>query len=159
MVIRDMSAADCDTVAALWHAGWHEAHANIVPEALVQLRTPESFRTRVSELIATTRVADDAEGVCGFVMTRKNELYQLYVTGRARGTGTARALLSDAEARLAVSGINTAWLACAIGNCRAERFYEKSGWSSKGRETVDLDLVDGLFPLEIHRFEKALSSG
>lgn len=53
----------------------------------------------------------------------------------------AAALIGDAEARLAERGVETAWLACAIGNHRAARFYEKSA---------------GIFPLEVWRYEKRL---
>jgi ribosomal protein S18 acetylase RimI-like enzyme len=46
-------------------------------------------------------------------------LYQLFVSPHARGSGVAAALIADAEARLAERGVQTAWLACAIGNDRA----------------------------------------
>jgi ribosomal protein S18 acetylase RimI-like enzyme len=39
----------------------------------------------------------------------------------------AAALIADAEAMLAEHGVEMAWLACAVGNNRAARFYEKSG--------------------------------
>jgi GNAT superfamily N-acetyltransferase len=44
-------------------------------------------------------------------MLKGDELYQLYVSAPARGSGVAAALVADAEARLAEGGVKTAWLA------------------------------------------------
>jgi ribosomal protein S18 acetylase RimI-like enzyme len=87
---------------------------------------------------------------------RGAELYQLFVSAQSRGSGTATALIADAEARLAESGIETAWLACAIGNERAARFYEKCGWHRVGIMVNHAETADGTFPLEVWRYEKSL---
>jgi ribosomal protein S18 acetylase RimI-like enzyme len=89
-------------------------------------------------------------------MIKDDELYQLYVARQARGTGAAAALIADGEARLAAHGFATAWLACAIGNDRAARFYEKCGWVM-AREAVNrLETPAGVFELAIWRYEKAV---
>jgi ribosomal protein S18 acetylase RimI-like enzyme len=89
-------------------------------------------------------------------MIKEDELYQLYVARQARGTGAAAALIADGEARLAARGFATGWLACAIGNDRAARFYEKSGWVM-AREAVNrLETPAGVFELAIWRYEKAV---
>ncbi|MDZ5695843.1 GNAT family N-acetyltransferase [Chelativorans sp. M5D2P16] len=75
----------------------------------------------------------------------------------ARGSGVAAALIADAEARLAGSGVETAWLACAIGNERAARFYEKSGWRLAGTVVNQAETSTGPFPLEVWRYEKRLA--
>jgi len=49
-----------------------------------------------------------------------------------------------------------AWLACAIGNERAARFYEKCGWRRVGKMINPLDTPDGVLPLEVWRYEKRL---
>ena len=74
----------------------------------------------------------------------------------ARGEGVAAALIDDAEARLAQAGVRTAWLACAIGNERAARFYEKRGWQRAGTMMDPLDAQEGISPLEVWRYEKNL---
>ena len=51
-------------------------------------------------------------------------------------------------------GYDTAWLACAIGNDRAARFYEKSGWHIARTFVSELPVPDGIFPLEVWRYEK-----
>jgi ribosomal protein S18 acetylase RimI-like enzyme len=86
-------------------------------------------------------------------------VYQFYVAEAARGTGVASALMADAEATLAARGVDTAWLACAIGNDRAARFYDKCGWRLASTFTSRLDTADGVIPLEVWRYEKRLARG
>ncbi len=61
------------------------------------------------------------------------------------------------RSRLARGGVRTAWLACAIGNDRAARFYEKSGWRRAGTVVYQAEAPDGSLPLEVWRYEKHLS--
>jgi ribosomal protein S18 acetylase RimI-like enzyme len=74
----------------------------------------------------------------------------------ARGSGAAPWLLDDAEARLSAQGARVAWLACAIGNERAARFYEKRGWRRVGTMINRLDTPAGEYLLETWRYEKGL---
>jgi GNAT superfamily N-acetyltransferase len=92
----------------------------------------------------------------GFCMIKEDELYQLFVSAQSRGSGVAAALIADAEAQLRESGVKTAWLACAIGNERAAKFYEKHGWHRVGNMINRLDTPEGEFLLEVWRYEKAL---
>src|SRR5262249_22481368 len=102
------------------------------------------------------RVVGCSGAPLGFHLLKDDELYQLYVSAAARGTGVAAALIVDAEARLAERGIENAWLGCAIGNERAARVYEKCGWH-RGRTMVsDLETTSGIFRLEVWRYEKRL---
>lgn len=156
---RDARADEVDRLARIWHDGWRDAHADILPAELARLRTLESFRERLQAALADVRVADVDGEPSGFCMTRADELYQLFVSPSGRGTGMAATLLADAEARLAGRGIGTAWLACAIGNDRAARFYEKHGWRRAGTVTVSLDTSEGVFPLPVWRYEKHLRPG
>jgi ribosomal protein S18 acetylase RimI-like enzyme len=91
-------------------------------------------------------------------MVKGDELYQLYVSAKSRGTGLAAALLTDSEDRMFRGGVETAWLACAIGNTRAARFYEKCGWHRAGTMINRLETTEGLFSLEVWRYEKPLRS-
>ena len=50
-----------------------------------------------------------------------------------------------------------AWLACAIGNDRAARFYEKCGWTRMGTMINEAETSRGPFSLEVWRYEKQLS--
>lgn len=144
-------------IAAIWETGWHEAHDGLVPDALRRLRSSESFVSRCASHLPHTRIAVNTDGaVIGFCMVVKDELYQMYLSAPARGTGAAQRLIADAEARIALAGYDRGWLACAIGNARAARFYEKSGWNNCGPRSVQLETQEGLFKLKIWRFEKIL---
>jgi hypothetical protein len=92
---------------------------------------------------------------CGLCFCDGSEVHQLFVGSRFYGTGVAAALLQDAEKRLLEANVETAWLACAIGNERAAAFYRKHGWSRVGVKLNVLQLTDRRFPLEIWRFENA----
>lgn len=157
MKVRLAHEEEVGKLAALWYEGWQDAHATILPRALAELRTLDDFRDRLRLHMDDIRVVGAPADPLGFCIVKADELYQLYVSAASRGTGIADALLSDGEARLAVQGCRVAWLACAIGNDRAARFYEKNGWVLAGNMINELQTPKGMFPLEVWRYEKALN--
>jgi ribosomal protein S18 acetylase RimI-like enzyme len=156
MTVRPASREDLDRLAEIWHEGWHDGHARVVPEALTRLRTLESFRQRLDAALPHVRVAGPPGAPVGFSILKDDELYQLYVAAPARGSGLAALLIDDAETRLAAAGVRTAWLACAIGNERAARFYQKRGWRLTGTIDYEAETASGRFPLRVWRYEKLL---
>ena len=157
MQIRSADAAEIDHLARLWHDAWHESHGTLVPPELTRVRTVGNFRERLQALIPDIRVAGPRGRPLGFCAIQAEELYQLFVSPEARGSGAAAALIADAEARLAERGVETAWLACAVGNDRAARFYEKSGWHLAATVINPAETSSGPFPLQVWRYEKRLS--
>jgi ribosomal protein S18 acetylase RimI-like enzyme len=157
MQVRNAEESELDRLATLWYEGWKDAHLQIVPEELVRARTPESFRERMRVLLPAVRVVGPGGMPAGLCIVKDDELYQLYVAPEARGSGVARALIADAETQIAQAGYETAWLACAIGNDRAARFYEKCGWRRVGNMMNRLDLPSGEYLLEVWRYEKQLA--
>jgi GNAT superfamily N-acetyltransferase len=157
MTVRPARAADVALLAAIWHESWHDTHAHLLPAELIQFRTLESFRNRLRAALPHVRVVGPAGSPLGFCIVKGDELDQLFVSAQARGTGVAAALTADAERLLAGRGVRTAWLACAIGNDRAARFYEKCGWRRVGTMTHNAETSQGVFPLEAWRFEKDLT--
>ena len=149
MLVRKAVPSELDSLAQVWYDGWQDAHAAIVPVALTRLRTFESFRERLADALPNVRVVGPPEDPWGFCIVKHDELYQLFVAAHARGTGAAVALVRDAETRLAESGVETAWLACAIGNDRAARFYEKNGWQRAGTMINLAKTSSGVFSLEV----------
>jgi GNAT superfamily N-acetyltransferase len=157
MHIRFAEEAEIGALAKLWYDGWHDAHAQLVPADLARLRTLESFTQRLHAAIARIRVAGPIGKPDGFCIVKDDELYQLFVSAQARGSGVAAALVADAEAILAAKGLEPGWLACVIGNERAARFYAKQGWQRVRVMTSQLETTNGLFPLDVWRFEKRLN--
>jgi GNAT superfamily N-acetyltransferase len=159
MEIRAAEPADLEALAVLWHAGWHDAHASLVPPDLVRRRTPESFHERMTAMLPTVRTLGPLGAPRGFHFIKGDELDQFYVAAPSRGQGVAARLIGDGEARLAALGFSQAWLACVFGNHRAARFYEKSGWR-RARVVKELvETAEGPFELDVWRYEKALAPG
>ncbi len=143
MNVRRADPAEIELLTRLWRDAWNDAHAAIVPEELRRIRTLESFRERMAAAISSVRVVGPVGRPLGFCIVNDDELDQLFVAAEARGTGVAKALVADAEARIAASGHDVAWLTCAIGNDRAARFYEKCGWRRSGTIVVEIAKPDG----------------
>jgi ribosomal protein S18 acetylase RimI-like enzyme len=155
--VRSVEEREIDHLARLWYEGWQDAHAQICPPELRRLRTLDSFTCRLQAALADTRVIGPLGAPVGFYITKDKELYQIYVSAEARSSGAANALMADAETRLAKGGVEIAWLACAIGNDRAARFYEKWGWRRVGVVTYQAETSSGTFPLKVWRYEKKLA--
>jgi GNAT superfamily N-acetyltransferase len=156
VVIRGAAPDEIDGLARLWFDGWQDAHARILPKELARHRTLNSFRERLAASLPNVRVAGSCGSPIGFALIKDDELNQLYVTASARGTGAAAALTKDALAHIVASGYQTAWLACAIGNERAARFYERTGWRRANTMVSNLATPDGSFAIEVWRYEIAL---
>ena len=156
MSVRTAVESEIDLLAEIWYRGWQDAHERIMPAALARLRTRESFRERLAAALPDVRVAGPDGAPVGFCMVKGEELYQLYVAAEARGTGVAAVLVADAERRFAKRGVEVAWLACAVGNDRAARFYEKCGWRRVGIVSYQPDAAGDVPSLQVWRYEKSL---
>lgn len=156
MDVRGADEREIAYLAKLWYDGWQDAHAQILPAELARIRTLESFRDRLHAALASVRVVGPLGEPLGFCIVKDDELYQLFVVAKARGSGVAAALIADAEARMSEAGVDIAWLACAIGNERAARFYERCGWRRSGIVVNNLETPNATFPLEVWRYEKHL---
>ena len=154
--VRHAVDADFGPLVRLWQAGWTDAHQDISPAALARLRTLADFTTRMRNMFSSVRVIGPVGAPVGFHAVKGDELEQFYVSARVRGTGAAVLLLHDAQARLAAGGTRIAWLACAIDNDRAARFYEKHGWRRAGTVMHSVETPEGPFALQVWRYEKVL---
>lgn len=156
MQVRSAEPGELDALAQLWYQAWQDAHAAVVPAELTRRRTLADFRQRLARLLPNTHAIGLVGAPLGFCIVKGDELYQLFVAAQARGTGVAAALIDHAEASVAATGAGTIWLTCAIGNERAARFYEKRGWRRAATIVDRLDTPEGIFPLEVWRYEKRL---
>jgi ribosomal protein S18 acetylase RimI-like enzyme len=156
MRVRPPEPSEVPLVARVWFESWRDSHVHLLPAELVRLRTLPSFEARVARALDRTRVVGEPGAPVGMCMVKEDEIDQLFVSKEARGTGAAAALLADGESRIAARGASVAWLACAIGNTRAARFYERMGWHLTGTFIHHAETEDGMFELETWRYEKVL---
>jgi GNAT superfamily N-acetyltransferase len=154
--VRPARLEDTRAVGEIWAAGWRDGHLGHVPEALVALRTPESFLERAAGRVADTTVATVAGQVAGFVMVDADEVEQVFVAAGHRGSGVAGRLLLEAERQVAAAGHATAWLAVVPGNARARRFYEKRGWVDDGGFDLQISHDGTVIPVPCRRYVKRL---
>jgi len=161
--LRPARPEDAPAVAAIWAVGWRDGHLGNVPEELVAVRTPESFRTRAGErvvgAVGSTVVAEVDGEVAGFVMVVADEVEQVYVDARHRGTGLGDVLLDEAERLVAEDGHVRAWLAVVPGNARARRFYERRGWRDDGGFEYAASVATGSVPVPCRRYVKEVELG
>ena len=155
--LRPAEEADAGAITEIWRLGWADGHLGNVPDALVAVRTPETFRSRTIEGLPHTTVALVGEAVAGFVMVVDDEVEQVYVSAAHRGSGVAGVLLAEAERQVAAEGYREAWLAVAAGERRARRFYERSGWSDAGMFDYPANTAEGPIPVPCHRYIKAVA--
>lgn len=155
--LRPARAEDALVVARIWAQGWRDGHLGNVPDALLEVRTPESFRTRAAQRVTDTTVAVIDGEVAGFVIVVGDEVEQVYVDGRHRGSGIAGTLLAEAERLVAADGHPVAWLAVVAGNARARRFYERGGWSDDGPFDYEAEYAGGVIPVPCRRYTKRVT--
>lgn len=158
MKVRTANVEELEALANIWHDGWQDAHAELLPAELARERTLENFRERLPRHLSDLRTLGEPGEPLGLSITKDDELNQFYVAAEWRGKGVAKRLIDEVEQRLAANGVRIAWLACAIGNTRAARFYEKSGWHLERTFKHKLETADGPFEFDVWRYEKDLSS-
>ena len=157
--LRPATPDDHTALLRLWHRGWHDAHASLVPAEVLAFRAPEHFALWRAQSPDRFYVAAEKE-VIGFVSLNAAEVVKLYVDATARGTGVARALLDFGEQVLRDEGVEQAQLFCTAGNLRAERFYERAGWrvSHSFEDALWLPAgVAGRFSVATHCYRKTLT--
>ncbi|MED5619779.1 GNAT family N-acetyltransferase [Ideonella sp. BN130291] len=67
------------------------------------------------------------------------ELARLYVQEPFTGRGVGRALLQQAEARMAAQGADVMWLTAWVGNARALAFYPRQGYREQGVTSYEFE--------------------
>ena len=155
-MIRPAEARDADAVGEVWSTSWRDGHIGHVPDALVVVRTDESFRRRAESRVPDTTLAEVAGEVAGFVMVADDELEQVYVAADHRGTSVAARLMEAGESMVAGRGFAVAWLAVVDGNARARRFYERCGWSNAGPLEYVVEDRGTVLEVPTLRYEKHL---
>ncbi|WP_326799719.1 GNAT family N-acetyltransferase [Streptomyces sp. NBC_01808] len=157
--LRPARPGDAAAVARLWESAWRDAHLGHVSDALVAMRTPESFAARAAARVPETAVAEVGGEIAGFVTVGGDEVEQLFVAAEHRGTGVAALLLAEGERRAAARGHERVWLAVVTGNARARRFYARQGWTDEGPFDYQAEGEDGPVTVPCHRYAKPATGG
>jgi ribosomal protein S18 acetylase RimI-like enzyme len=140
--IRPASPEDALAIETIRVHGWRSAYRHVYPAAELDALPidPERWRSRlhVPPPGWTTIVCEEEGRVVGFASSGPSrdedeigELYAIYVEPDAWSTGAGRALLAEAERRLA-SEYDAALLWVLEDNPRARGFYERAGWAPDG---------------------------
>lgn len=139
-------------VAIVHVRAWQVAYRNLLPADYLAHLKPEDRAARYTfggtdPRQPMTRVAvDDSGTVRGFVTTCAardedapgfGEIAAIHVDPDCWGQGVGQALLASARAHLLDSGYRRALLWVLVGNARAERFYERDGWTPDGMRRTD----------------------
>ncbi|WP_432140725.1 N-acetyltransferase family protein [Streptomyces sp. bgisy084] len=177
-----MTEADIDAVSAVRVHGWQTAYRGLMPQAYLDAmsvaedaeRRRSWFARRspeVSDLVAErngevvgwacvgpARDPDIAPGAAELPAPRPaaGELLALYVTPTLIGTGIGRTLLTAGITRARSHGFHTLYLWVVRGNTRAQRFYERAGFTPDGAE--ESSDVGGSSVPEL-RYRRSLANG
>jgi putative acetyltransferase len=157
MIIRPATDADGEPLARLIARVFSEYPGCLfLDEEFPELKAPAShYRDRGGQLF----VAENDAGLVGSlaaVMTAEpgvGELFKVYLSADARGSGLAQRLYAEGEALIRASGARTIVLWSDTRFTRGHGFYEKLGFS---REPVSRYLADASASWEFC-FRKALA--
>ncbi|MFF5293322.1 GNAT family N-acetyltransferase [Paractinoplanes globisporus] len=142
-LIRPLTDADIDAVAAVHVRTWQAAYAGIVPDDFLSRLDPavraRDWRTRPRTPGSQTLVAVKDTNIIGFVTygpdrddPSAGELYAIYVDPGHWGGGAGRLLLTAARDGLAASNFPEMRLWVLTGNAEARSFYEHLGLTPDG---------------------------
>src|SRR6187455_2536185 len=70
MHVRAATEDEIDLLARIWHDGWRDAHAEILPAELGRIRTFESLRDRLPAMLPSLRTIGAPGAPIGFHFVR-----------------------------------------------------------------------------------------
>jgi ribosomal protein S18 acetylase RimI-like enzyme len=140
MELRPAVPADALAVARVHVRAWQIGYRGLLPAAYLESLRAEDRAARYTFDRTDgprTTVAIDAGELVGFATIHGAELCALHVDPAAWGRGGGRALIAQARADLAAAGAAEAHVWVLVGNARAERFYQRDGWTTDGARRSD----------------------
>ena len=126
--IVPLNGADLNSVAALYHANWHETHAPLQDARIARSRDLAFFKSRLWHWQDCTRIACVGFECAGLSCWEGPVLEALYIAPNFRSSGIGVKLLAAAEAEMRQSGAKELSLQCLCVNISGRRFYENNGW-------------------------------
>jgi len=140
MELRLVVPADALAVARTHVRAWQAGYRGILPAAYLDGLRPEDRAVRYTfdrPDGPRTTVAITNGAIVGFATINGSELCALHVDPDVWSQGVGRALIARARTDLAASGVAEAHLWLLAGNTRAQRFYERDGWTTDGTRRVE----------------------
>jgi len=146
---REANLADANLIAVLGSATFYEAYfEQDIPSALanyiLESFSPEQIALELAEPGSEFFIIFRDEKAVGYAKLREDppgpgvtsentvELQRFYLVERVYGKGVAKALLDHVVDRSRERGFDTVWLGVWTENKRAQRFYEKHGFTDTG---------------------------
>lgn len=156
MQLREARVGDELAVAEVHVRSWQVGYRGLIADDYLDDLRPEDRAGRytfgVDDPLTIVAVTDRIRGFAT-IFPGAGELGAFYVDPPSWGTGLGRALIIEAERRLARRHV-VAGLWVLAGNVRARRFYEAGGWRPDGTERADR--VFGVAVIEA-RYRKTLT--
>jgi GNAT superfamily N-acetyltransferase len=140
MELRLAVPADALAVARVHVRAWQAAYRGILADAYLDSLRPEDRAARYTFDRTDgphTTVAIMSGVIAGFATISGSELCALNIDPEAWSRGVGRALIARARTDLAAAGVVDAHLWLLAGNTRAQRFYERDGWTTDGARRVE----------------------
>jgi ribosomal protein S18 acetylase RimI-like enzyme len=158
MLVRSALPEDAEAIAAINVHTWQVAYAGLLPDQLLAEKRPFAPVDRLRGWLGRTdRPSDTLVAVDGSIVGYTNygplrlpdapaddpfhptegEIYAIYVTPEAWGTGAGRDMMSAALGALAERGRTVVRLWVLADNDRACRFYERAGFVPDGTRRVE----------------------
>ncbi|MGW0533300.1 N-acetyltransferase family protein [Streptomyces sp. NPDC003032] len=156
VLTREVTGADCATVAEIRVLGRRSAYAGLMPQPFLDALSVEEGAAQQRQRLARGHgasvdlVAERTGRIVGWACfgpardaglpPGEAELYALYVHPAQYSTGVGRTLTQECLARCAAAGYTRLRLWVVEGNLRARRFYERAGFAPDGaREPDEID--------------------
>lgn len=147
-MVRHPTEDDIADLARIHVEAWRDAYTGLLPDQTIEGMTvdvrAEMWRRIVSSDRQRSWLAEDDSGVIGLASVGParepegwGQLYNIYVVGRAWGTGAGSALWEAAQVGLTEMGFGDRQLYVLDTNERARRFYGYKGWVHDGTVLMD----------------------
>jgi ribosomal protein S18 acetylase RimI-like enzyme len=140
MELRPAVPADALAVARVHVRAWQVGYRDLLPAGYLDALRAEDRAARYTFGRADgprTTVAVDGGELLGFATIHGAELCALHIDPDAWSRGVGRALIAQARADLAAAGVGEAHVWVLAGNARAQRFYQRDGWTTDGTRRSD----------------------
>lgn len=150
VILRRGELADSVPLAAFAARTFEETFAHTTSTADMELHLARSYGpaqqgAELADPTMTTILACAGPEIVAYAQVRPSappidlgldapvEVYRFYVDGRWRGRGLAQRLMAGVVAAARDFGGHTLWLSVWEGNERAKAYYQKAGYTDRGR--------------------------